>query len=1118
MLYLQRLPSSYTAAVPNAAAPPARRAARRPRRRDGAQRPLARRPAALPAPLPRPRSRSRRSSWCSPRSARWSSRSRCKSLIDQGFVAADPGARVMALREHFLALFGVGVALGVFSAARFYTVSWLGERVTADLRNAVYAHVRAPEPGVLRDHADRRGAVAPDHRHDAGADGRRLEPVDGPAQRGDGRRRDGDADRHQPVRDDAGARHPGAGGAAVALLRPARAQPVARQPGPRRRLERDRRRGAERHPGGAELPAGRARGRRASRASTEHAFGTAVRRTRMRSLLVAFIISATFGALLWGLYQGTQAVLRGDISAGHLGQTVVYVIILVEQRRGAVRGLRRPAARRRRDRAADGAAAAALADRLAGRAAAAARRRPRGASVRFERRHLPLSVAAAASDAGALQPRGRARRDGGAGRPERRRQEHGVPAAAALLRRRSRARSRSTACASTASRSTRCATRIGIVPQDSVDLLDRRDGEHPLRPARRERRRGRSPRRAAAFAHDFISALPEGYEHLPRRARRAPVGRPAPAHRDRARDAEEPAAAAARRGDQRARRRKRAHGAGGARVGDARPHDARHRAPPGRPCSRPTASSCWRPARSSRPARTPSWSPPAASTRGWRRCSSIAERAARASARRRRETADNRAMQHRRLRLARRRRAPGPLAVRRLPAPRARPRRRQGRPHRHRHEERVRPPDALRPARRLPARHDEEGAPALDHPRAALVPARRRQRALAAGARRHDLGRVGAPRRRPRPGLRRAVALVADARRRPHRPDRQRRRAAQDQPRLAPHHRQRLERRRRCRRWRCCRAMRSSSSTSRPPPATGARPAQLPALPAQRRHLPRRAVQHRELRAAHAHAGAAVRPRRRRLHLDRRRLPHLQQPRRAGRAAARRARPSRIRCSSSRAGRRRSSTTATRTSSSTTTATTRRSRRRSRSSAASRAAPPRADRGAVHSKCAPALRPRRGRRRYSGGDEQQFPGADVVRARTRLGHRAQRRLGDRRRRRRLRADHPPLRPRRRGAARGRAGPLRPDPVDGQDGALARLDRQRALRDRGDAVGVQERVRAAPVVHRPGAVPLRAATTPKARSAPSAGASAASTARRSASPASGTAGSTRTAARSSASRC
>src|SRR6185295_255271 len=69
-----------------------------------------------------------------------------RSLIDQGLIAADPGQRVMALREHFVALFAVGAALGVFSAARFYMVSWLGERVTADLRNAVYAHVVEQSP------------------------------------------------------------------------------------------------------------------------------------------------------------------------------------------------------------------------------------------------------------------------------------------------------------------------------------------------------------------------------------------------------------------------------------------------------------------------------------------------------------------------------------------------------------------------------------------------------------------------------------------------------------------------------------------------------------------------------------------------------------------------------------------------------------------------------------------------------------------------------------------------------------------------------------------------------------------------------------------------------------
>ena len=69
-----------------------------------------------------------------------------KLLIDQGLVAADPGERLLALRGHFLALFGVAAALGLFSAARFYVVSWLGERITADLRNAVYAHVLRQSP------------------------------------------------------------------------------------------------------------------------------------------------------------------------------------------------------------------------------------------------------------------------------------------------------------------------------------------------------------------------------------------------------------------------------------------------------------------------------------------------------------------------------------------------------------------------------------------------------------------------------------------------------------------------------------------------------------------------------------------------------------------------------------------------------------------------------------------------------------------------------------------------------------------------------------------------------------------------------------------------------------
>jgi post-segregation antitoxin (ccd killing protein) len=46
----------------------------------------------------------------------------------------------------------------------------------------------------------------------------------------------------------------------------------------------------------------------------------------------------------------------------------------------------------------------------------------------------------------------------------------------------------------------------------------------------------------------------------------------------------------------------------------------------------------------------------------------------------------------------------------------------QDRPHRHRHAQRVRPPDALRPERGLSAGDHQEGAPALHHPGAAVVP------------------------------------------------------------------------------------------------------------------------------------------------------------------------------------------------------------------------------------------------------------------------------------------------------------------------------------------------------------------------------------------------------------
>jgi ATP-binding cassette subfamily B protein len=73
-----------------------------------------------------------------------------RQLIDLGFGFAPGGASASAEGRHinayFLALFGVACVLAVATAARFYLVSWLGERITADIRAAVYAHVLMQSP------------------------------------------------------------------------------------------------------------------------------------------------------------------------------------------------------------------------------------------------------------------------------------------------------------------------------------------------------------------------------------------------------------------------------------------------------------------------------------------------------------------------------------------------------------------------------------------------------------------------------------------------------------------------------------------------------------------------------------------------------------------------------------------------------------------------------------------------------------------------------------------------------------------------------------------------------------------------------------------------------------
>ena len=66
-------------------------------------------------------------------------------MIDQGFAQGGGGA----IDRAFMLLFAVAVALALATAARFFFVSLLGERVVADLRGQLYAHLVSLDAGFF---------------------------------------------------------------------------------------------------------------------------------------------------------------------------------------------------------------------------------------------------------------------------------------------------------------------------------------------------------------------------------------------------------------------------------------------------------------------------------------------------------------------------------------------------------------------------------------------------------------------------------------------------------------------------------------------------------------------------------------------------------------------------------------------------------------------------------------------------------------------------------------------------------------------------------------------------------------------------------------------------------
>ena len=247
-----------------------------------------------------------------------------RTLIDQGL--GDQSTTDL-LATKFFELFLVAAALAFFSAARFYTVSWLGEKITSDVKNKVYAHVLRQSPTFFE--TTQSGEVLSRLTSDTTL----VQTVVGSSL-------------------SMGLRNMVMGIGAMGMLVWTNPLLMLQVIGVLavvvfpsvylgRRVRRLSRASQDRVADSSAIASEvlnaipvvqsyTAETREAERftTSTAQALGTALRRIRARSILVGFIIMTSSAALLWGLYLGTLSVRAGTTTAGELGQTIVYVILL----------------------------------------------------------------------------------------------------------------------------------------------------------------------------------------------------------------------------------------------------------------------------------------------------------------------------------------------------------------------------------------------------------------------------------------------------------------------------------------------------------------------------------------------------------------------------------------------------------------------------------------------------------------------------------------------------------------------------------------------------------------------------------------------------------------------
>jgi ATP-binding cassette, subfamily B, bacterial len=248
-----------------------------------------------------------------------------RQLIDLGFTVSSASGD--GVNRAFAGLLIVSIVLALATALRFYCVSWLGERVTADLRAAVYRQVLRQDPAFFE--TLRTGEVLS--------------------------RLTGDTTLIQALVGTSvslGLRNlllfagalvmlfvtsTGLAAAIVGLL-VAVVLPILLFGRRVRRLSRDSQdRIADTSAMAGEtlnaIQIVQAYAREAFEAgrfasATGSAFDTAVRRIFARSLLTAMAIVLVFGAIVFVLWVGAHAVLEGRMTGGLLAQFILYAVIV----------------------------------------------------------------------------------------------------------------------------------------------------------------------------------------------------------------------------------------------------------------------------------------------------------------------------------------------------------------------------------------------------------------------------------------------------------------------------------------------------------------------------------------------------------------------------------------------------------------------------------------------------------------------------------------------------------------------------------------------------------------------------------------------------------------------